>query len=160
VCLGNICRSPMAEAAFRDLVKKEGLADRFEIAQPAPATGTWVSRPIAGRVKRSNARHRTQRTGGQACLASYARCADYVVAMDVENVADLRSWRVERQKVSRILDYVPDSDMRDVPIPTTMAASSWCITGEHRLRRLAATDPRTAQLLTRDDDHTRFTSGA
>jgi protein-tyrosine phosphatase len=43
--------------------------------------------------------------------------ADYVVAMDDENAADLRSWRVDRQKVSRLLDYTPDSDMRDVPDP-------------------------------------------
>ncbi len=32
VCHGNICRSPMAELAFRDMVTKAGLADRFEIA--------------------------------------------------------------------------------------------------------------------------------
>ena len=32
VCHGNICRSPMAELAFRDMVKKAGCADRFEIA--------------------------------------------------------------------------------------------------------------------------------
>lgn len=32
VCLGNICRSPMAEFVFRDMVEKRGLADRFSIA--------------------------------------------------------------------------------------------------------------------------------
>lgn len=31
VCLGNICRSPMAEAIFRDLVEKEGLSDRIKV---------------------------------------------------------------------------------------------------------------------------------
>jgi protein-tyrosine phosphatase len=31
VCLGNICRSPLAEGVFRDVVRKEGLDDRFEI---------------------------------------------------------------------------------------------------------------------------------
>ena len=31
VCHGNICRSPMAEYVMKDLVKKEGLEDRFEI---------------------------------------------------------------------------------------------------------------------------------
>ena len=29
VCLGNICRSPMAEAIFREKVKKEGLEDQY-----------------------------------------------------------------------------------------------------------------------------------
>ena len=32
VCLGNICRSPMAEFVFQDMVEKRGLADRFYIA--------------------------------------------------------------------------------------------------------------------------------
>ena len=32
VCLGNICRSPMAEFVFQDMVRKRGLADRFYIA--------------------------------------------------------------------------------------------------------------------------------
>lgn len=32
VCHGNICRSPMAEFLLKDMIKKEGLADRFVIA--------------------------------------------------------------------------------------------------------------------------------
>ena len=45
VCLGNICRSPMAEGVFRRLVEEEGLAQRFEIdlagprLAPRPSTG-------------------------------------------------------------------------------------------------------------------------
>ena len=39
VCLGNICRSPMAEAIFRDLVKREGLQDRIRI--DSAGTGDW-----------------------------------------------------------------------------------------------------------------------
>lgn len=39
VCLGNICRSPMAEAVMRDLLKREGLADR--IAVDSAGTGDW-----------------------------------------------------------------------------------------------------------------------
>ena len=35
ICLGNICRSPMAEFVFRDMVQKRGLADRFHIASAA-----------------------------------------------------------------------------------------------------------------------------
>ena len=37
VCMGNICRSPSAEAVFKGLVKKEGLAEKFEI----DSAGTW-----------------------------------------------------------------------------------------------------------------------
>ncbi len=35
VCHGNICRSPMAEFVFRDMVKKRGLSDRIEVASSA-----------------------------------------------------------------------------------------------------------------------------
>ena len=39
VCHGNICRSPMAEYIFKDLVKKEGLSDQFQIASAATSIG-------------------------------------------------------------------------------------------------------------------------
>jgi len=39
VCLGNICRSPMAEAVMRELVRKEGLDDK--IAVDSAVTSSW-----------------------------------------------------------------------------------------------------------------------
>ncbi len=38
VCHGNICRSPMAEFILKDMVEKEGIADKFEIASAATST--------------------------------------------------------------------------------------------------------------------------
>ena len=38
VCLGNICRSPMAEMVFKDIVNKKGLSDMFYIASAATST--------------------------------------------------------------------------------------------------------------------------
>ena len=38
ICLGNICRSPMAEFILKDLVVRRGLTDRFEIASAATST--------------------------------------------------------------------------------------------------------------------------
>lgn len=38
VCHGNICRSPMAEFVFKDMVKKRGLEDKFFIASSATST--------------------------------------------------------------------------------------------------------------------------
>lgn len=35
ICHGNICRSPMSEFIFRDMVAKRGIADQFEIASAA-----------------------------------------------------------------------------------------------------------------------------
>lgn len=39
ICLGNICRSPMAEFVMRDIVEKAGLSEKFEIA--SAATSAW-----------------------------------------------------------------------------------------------------------------------
>ncbi len=118
VCLGNICRSPMAEAVFRDLVKNEGLADYFEIA--SAGTGEWhIGQPPHRGTRETLQRHGIEPNGLVAKHLSQGMLdrADYVVAMDAENMADLRSWRVDRQKISRILDYAPASDVRDVPEP-------------------------------------------
>jgi protein-tyrosine phosphatase len=40
-----------------------------------------------------------------------------VVAMDYENLADLRAWHIDRKKISRLLDYALDVEVRDVPDP-------------------------------------------
>ena len=57
VCHGNICRSPMAEFVMKDLVKKAGLADRFEIASVA------VSREEIGNPVYPPARRELQKHG-------------------------------------------------------------------------------------------------
>jgi len=118
VCMGNICRSPMAEAVFRDLVKKEGMADRFEIA--SAGTGDWhVGEPPHRGTRETLKRHGIEPNGLVAKHVSQAMLdhADYVVAMDYENVSDLRSWRIDRRRVTRILDYALDVEVRDVPDP-------------------------------------------
>ena len=118
VCMGNICRSPMAEAVFRDLVKKEGVADRFEIA--SAGTGDWhVGEPPHRGTRETLKRHGIEPNGLVAKHVSQAMLdrADYVVAMDYENVSDLRSWRIDRKRVTRILDYALDVEVRDVPDP-------------------------------------------
>ena len=54
ICLGNICRSPMAEFVFRDMVQKRGLADRFHIASAATSSeelGNPVHRGTTEKLK-------------------------------------------------------------------------------------------------------------
>ena len=48
VCLGNICRSPMAEFVFRDMVEKAGLGDRFAIASAATSNEELGNPPHPG----------------------------------------------------------------------------------------------------------------
>ena len=118
VCMGNICRSPMAEAVFRDLVTKEGVADRFEIA--SAGTGDWHvgQAPHLG-TRETLRRHGIEPDGliAKHVTQTMLDRADYVVAMDGENLSDLQSWRVDRRKVSRLLDYAEGLDVHDVPDP-------------------------------------------
>ena len=66
VCHGNICRSPMAEFVFRDMVKKAGASDRFQIESVA------VSREELGNPVYPPARRELQRHGID-CFGHHAR---------------------------------------------------------------------------------------
>ena len=89
VCLGNICRSPLAEGVFLHLVEQAGLADRFEI--DSAGTGAWHvgERPDA-RAALVASQHGVE-------LASRARQItdddlehfDWVIAMDRENLRNI-----------------------------------------------------------------------
>jgi len=91
VCHGNICRSPMAEFVFKDMVKKAGLADKVVIASAA------TSREAIGESVYSPARREMQRHG-IACEGHRARqitkedCAkyDHIYYMDSNNLRNLK----------------------------------------------------------------------
>ena len=51
ICHGNICRSPMAEYIFKDLVKREGLSDQFQIASAATSMEE-IGNPVYPPAKR------------------------------------------------------------------------------------------------------------
>jgi len=89
VCLGNICRSPLAEGVFAHLVRERGLHDRFEI--DSAGTGAWhVGERADRRSAEVAARHGVSLDGRARRVASsdFARF-DLVVAMDRENLRDL-----------------------------------------------------------------------
>ena len=65
VCHGNICRSPMAEFLLKDMIKKEGLADRFVIAS-AGTSREEIGNPVHQGTRKKLAQEnlgRTSRTG-------------------------------------------------------------------------------------------------
>ncbi|GIV96169.1 MAG: acid phosphatase [Herpetosiphonaceae bacterium] len=120
VCLGNICRSPMAEAVFQHMVEQEGLSDTIEV--DSVGIGAWhVGEPAHRGTRDILRRHGIACTSrARQVTSSDLKSADYVVAMDAENVADLR--RLDRQgilegKLYRLLDFAPGSRTRDVPDP-------------------------------------------
>ncbi|MBA2876474.1 low molecular weight protein-tyrosine-phosphatase [Thermaerobacillus caldiproteolyticus] len=120
VCLGNICRSPMAEAIFRDLVRKEGLEGKITV--DSAGTGNWhIGNPPHEGTQRILKENNIDFTGIQARQVNEEdlQTFDYIIAMDAENVGSLRRLAGYNKTgfIGRLLDFVPDSDMVDVPDP-------------------------------------------
>lgn len=108
ICHGNICRSPMAEFVMKDLVKKAGCADRFEIASAATSTEE-LGNPVYPPARRKLAEHGLGcegKTARQMTRQDY-RDYDLLVAMDRENLWNMRRFTGDDpdHKVSFLLDY-------------------------------------------------------
>ncbi len=108
VCHGNICRSPMAEFVMKDMVRKRGLGDRFEIAS-ASTSREEIGNPVYPPARRKLAEH------GISCEGHHARQmtrADYdkydlIIGMDHANIRNiLRITGGDPEgKVSLLLDH-------------------------------------------------------
>ncbi len=108
VCLGNICRSPMAEFVMKDLLKKHGLSDRVHVA--SAATSTWeVGNPVHHGTKSKLAEHGISCKGKTARLLTKADYAayDYIIGMEKSNMDDMLDLLGgdPQQKLSLLLDW-------------------------------------------------------
>ncbi|MGR3983885.1 MAG: low molecular weight phosphotyrosine protein phosphatase [Gammaproteobacteria bacterium] len=120
VCLGNICRSPLAEGAFRRAVESRGLGARYEI--DSAGTGDWhLGAPPDPRAQRAGARRGIDISGLRARRASAADMAafDHILAMDRANHADLLrlAGAPHRHKVRLLMEYCPRRELDEVPDP-------------------------------------------
>ncbi len=104
VCLGNICRSPMAEFVMKDLVDKAGRTQEFEIASAATSREE-LGNPVYPPARRELAAH------GIACHGHAARQItaedlahfDRIYYMDASNARSLRRMFGERADKCRPL---------------------------------------------------------
>lgn len=108
VCHGNICRSPMAEFVFKDMVKKRGLSESFYIASAATSTEALgcsvhhgTRKILSGLGISTEGKRAVQMTKGD--YKEY----DYIVVMDQRNLVNIsRIIGVDTmKKVRRLLDY-------------------------------------------------------
>lgn len=120
VCLGNICRSPTAEAVFRAKAQRAGLAARLAI--DSAGTGAWhLGDPPDWRAM-AHAEQRgydlTKLRARQVHRDDFARF-DWIFAMDRSNLADLERLRPRDYAghLGLFLDLVPHLRGRDVPDP-------------------------------------------
>jgi protein-tyrosine phosphatase len=121
VCLGNICRSPMAEGMFRHLVEQRGLADRFFI-DSAGTSGFHEGEKADLRMRRTARGHGVELTS----LSRPVRTADfsqfhYILAMDGHNLRDLRNMAEAAgsagSQLQKMREYDPETQGGDVPDP-------------------------------------------
>jgi protein-tyrosine phosphatase len=121
VCAGNICRSPMAEAVFLDMVNKAGLST--QIQADSAGTGSWHVGEKAHPNTLSVLRKRGIAYSGRArqFVGTDLDEFDYVLPMDAANQASIeRLFNGNRAKVNRFLHYAMQSgtvDVDEVPDP-------------------------------------------
>lgn len=120
VCLGNICRSPLAEGIFRRHVDEAGLASRFQIR--SAGTGGWHVGKAPDQRMCVTAQRRgvdISRQRARQLSASDLRDHDLVLAMDRENLANIRRL-AGGGPVDHVLlfrDFDPSPDTGEVPDP-------------------------------------------
>lgn len=108
ICHGNICRSPMAEFIFKDMVSRRGLSDRFHIESAATSTEE-IGNPVYMPARRELAKH------GISCNGHSARQVrsrdyqifDYLLCAEKYNIRNMR-WIIAKDpqnKIKRLLDF-------------------------------------------------------
>ncbi|MBO4231685.1 MAG: low molecular weight phosphotyrosine protein phosphatase [Bacteroidales bacterium] len=108
ICLGNICRSPMAEFVMKKMVEEAGVAQNYEIASAATSTEE-VGNPVYPPARRKLQEH------GISCAGKTARQMtrrdyeyyDYIIAMENRNVRDINRiiGSDSEGKISLLMDY-------------------------------------------------------
>ena len=120
VCMGNICRSPTAEAVFRQQVEAAGLSDHIQIDSAGTHAYHIGNPPDARSIKTAAARgYVMDSLRARQVTAQDIAAFDYVLAMDEDNLAILqRLASADCQHKPRLLmSYAPDFGRRDVPDP-------------------------------------------
>ncbi len=119
VCLGNICRSPIAEGVFRNLVQTKGISERFII--DSAGTGGWhvgtAPDERAQRVLLDKGIDISQLKARQFCEDDF-RDFDLIIAMDRSNYSNIMKVAgAGNSDVRLLLSYVNGSKDEDVPDP-------------------------------------------
>lgn len=120
VCLGNICRSPLAESVFRHLARERGVEDRFEI-DSAGTSGYHIGDPPDARSV-ATARERGIVVEGRSRQLTREDLErfDLIIAMDAENRREID--RLRRAvggggRVHLLREWDPEADADGVPDP-------------------------------------------
>ena len=121
VCLGNICRSPSAEAVFRGFVENNGLDNEFEI--DSAGTSAWHAGEKADARMRRHASKRGYKLTSLSRKFNPETDFDYfdiIIAMDNDNMYDLKNMvrrKEDKKKLFLMTDFSKEYDYDYVPDP-------------------------------------------
>ncbi|MCI9063172.1 MAG: low molecular weight phosphotyrosine protein phosphatase [Clostridia bacterium] len=118
VCLGNICRSPMAEYVFKDMVKKNKMEEEFYIDSAATSTeeiGNPVHYGTRNKLNQMNIEcgdHRAR----QITKEDYKEF-DYIIGMEERNITNIKRivGKDKENKIFKLLDF--SKNPRDIADP-------------------------------------------
>ncbi len=118
VCLGNICRSPLAESVFQKLVNARNLHELVEV--DSAGTGSWhVGALPDPRARNVAERHHAPTTHrARQIISKDFQTFDHIVALDNSVKDSLLRWNgTDPTRISLMMDWVPDQVGEDVPDP-------------------------------------------
>jgi protein-tyrosine phosphatase len=118
VCLGNICRSPMAEGVFRNVLKQENLLSKVSVDSAATSSWHIGSPPHKGTLailKKYNISAEGL-VGRQLTREDFEKF-DYIIGMDESNINNIFeiTGKPQHPKIIRLLDLTEHN--KDVPDP-------------------------------------------
>lgn len=121
ICLGNICRSPLAEGFFRHQCQLRKLESKFNI--DSAGTGNWhIGKPPDARAIRVAAEYQIDisRQKAKQVMAKDFHSFDWIIAMDRNNLAELQAQTESGSTNARIAllsSLINTVDFIDVPDP-------------------------------------------
>lgn len=115
VCLGNICRSPMAELIFEDILNKQGLSNKFDVTSCATSSYE-IGEPIYHLAKQTLAKHNIKGSHIAKRISKQELESDFILVMDSSNYRDVMKLNgVDKNKVFKLCDFTDNP--RDVADP-------------------------------------------
>ncbi|MBA3532773.1 MAG: low molecular weight phosphotyrosine protein phosphatase [Ardenticatenales bacterium] len=122
ICMGNICRSPMAEAIFRHKVAQARLSNKIRVDSAGTYGGHAGQRPHRG-TARELQRNNIAFDGivARELAETDIEDADYLIVMDTENYNDVRrmarAWGFEVDDVRLMLEFASSQSEDDLDVP-------------------------------------------
>src|SRR5262245_15715701 len=120
VCLGNICRSPLAEAIFNDKISKKGLSHLVEADSCGTANYHVGDSPDSRTIANARKNGVMINHVGKQLSAEHLENFDFILAMDKSNFQNILRLDYRNQaasKVTMMRSYESDRDDENVPDP-------------------------------------------